>query len=209
KFHQKQHLNLLLATLRSNTTHCSSDKFSEGLRLFLCCGDVSTESCKDCVNFATSHITQLCPVRKETVIWYSECLLRYSNVSFFSAMDTKPFFYTSSTQNSTSRRLFEQQVWSLMNEALNRALSTTKCLGQQTKITQTARRMSAVSSYNIRYELYPFYNDTLIASPTSAPAQAPSPVVLPLPSPGSVTSAQGKGTKATWIAIGTTIPTIL
>lgn len=75
-------LNLLLTTLRS--TQGSSDKFSEGFYystagqdphkvhgLFLCCGDVSTESCKDCVNFTTSHITQLCPVQgnRNVVQW--------------------------------------------------------------------------------------------------------------------------------------------
>lgn len=53
-------------------------------------------------------------------MWYSECLLRYSNISFFSTMDTKPVFYMSNTQNSTGRRLFDQQVWNLINEALNR-----------------------------------------------------------------------------------------
>ena len=66
-------------------------------------------------------------------MWYSECLLRYSNVSFFSTMDTKPVFYMSNTQNSTGRRLFDQQVWNLMNEALNRALSTTKMFGTANK----------------------------------------------------------------------------
>ncbi|KAK9215431.1 hypothetical protein WN944_007436 [Citrus x changshan-huyou] len=249
--------NLLLTTLRSNATHGSSDKFSEGFYnttagqdpdkvygLFLCRGDVSAETCKDCVNSATSDLPQACPLQKEAVIWYEECLSRYSNVSFFSTMDTQPSIYMSSAKNTTGRPLFDQQVWNLMSEASNQALNTTKMFGTAEKnfsayqtiygLVQCTQDLSpddcssclrnAISklvaertrlggrvlypSCIIRYELYPFYNDTLIASPTPAPAQTPSPVLLPPPSPGSVTSSKGKGRKATWIAIGTTISTI-
>ncbi|KAH9688857.1 cysteine-rich receptor-like protein kinase 10 [Citrus sinensis] len=245
----QSNLNLLLSTLRSNATHGSSDKFSEGFYnatasqdpdkvygLFLCRGDVSAETCKDCVNFATSDITQRCPLQKETVIWYDHCLLRYSGISFFSTMDTKPAKAWQNRQNSTGG-LFNQQVRNLMNEAVNQALNTTKMFGTVKKnytasqtlygLVQCTPDLSrhdcstclrlAISSFdecfsiniggrmmypscNFRYELYPFYDDPSIVTPP--------PVFLSPPSPGSVTSSKGKGRKAIWIAIGTTIPTI-
>ncbi|KAH9688858.1 cysteine-rich receptor-like protein kinase 10 [Citrus sinensis] len=238
----QSNLNLLLSTLRSNATHGSSDKFSEGFYnatasqdpdkvygLFLCRGDVSAETCKDCVNFATSDITQRCPLQKETVIWYDHCLLRYSGISFFSTMDTKPAKAWQNRQNSTGG-LFNQQVRNLMNEAVNQALNTTKMFGTVKKnytasqtlygLVQCTPDLSrhdcstclrlAISSFdecfsiniggrmmypscNFRYELYPFYDDPSIVTPP--------PVFLSPPSPG-------KGRKAIWIAIGTTIPTI-
>ncbi|KAL9450603.1 hypothetical protein AB3S75_012350 [Citrus x aurantiifolia] len=237
----QSNLNLLLSALRSNTTHASNDKFSDGFYkttagrdpdkvygLFLCRGDVGTETCQDCVNFVTSDITRLCPVQKDTVIWYDECLLRYSRISFFSTMNEAPKVSLLNTQNSTGR-LFDQKVWNLMIEAVNQALSTAKMFGTAKKnltvfqtlyglvqctpdlstddcsrclrlaisdldgccsIKQGGRVLSP--SCNIRYEVYPFYNDTLIASPTPAPAQSPSPVLLAPPSPGSDTSSKEK-----------------
>ncbi|KAH9688789.1 cysteine-rich receptor-like protein kinase 8 [Citrus sinensis] len=134
----QSNLNLLLSTLRSNATRGSSDKFSKGFYnttaghepnkvygLFLCRGDLGTENCQSCVNFATSETAQLCPFGKEYIIGYEECLLRYSNISFFSAVDTSFRLSQWNAENSPGR-LFDQLVWNLMNEAVNQALSTTK-----------------------------------------------------------------------------------
>ncbi|KAH9688774.1 cysteine-rich receptor-like protein kinase 10 [Citrus sinensis] len=239
----QSNLNLLLSTLRSNATRGSSDKFSKGFYnttaghepnkvygLFLCRGDLGTENCQSCVNFATSETAQLCPFGKEYIIGYEECLLRYSNISFFSAVDTSFRLSQWNAENSPGR-LFDQLVWNLMNEAVNQALSTTKMFTTVKKnytasqtlysLVQCTPDLSrddcsrclrlAISpldgccsikiggrvrypSCNFRYELYQFYNDTSIG--TLLPA------VFSPPSPG------GKGKKATWIAIGTIIPTI-
>ncbi|KAK9215429.1 hypothetical protein WN944_007434 [Citrus x changshan-huyou] len=239
----QSNLNLLLSTLRSNTIHGSSDKFSEGFYnstagqdpdkvycLFLCRGDVSAEKCKDCVNFATSNITQCCPLQKDTVIWYEECLLRYSNVSFFSTMDTEPDVAWWNRDDSTGG-LFDQQVPNLMNEAVNQALSTTKMFAmKRTYIdvqmlyglvqctpdlsTDDCRRCLRLAisrldgfcnksvggrvmypSCNIRYEYYPFYNNTFNPTPPLAPARRTPPVLLSPPSPGSVTSSKDTSTE--------------
>ena len=47
------------------------------------------------------------------MIWYDECLLRYSNRSFFSTMDDKPRFWLLNRQNFTDNK-FE-----LFNKLLN------------------------------------------------------------------------------------------
>ncbi|KAK7308808.1 hypothetical protein RJT34_05057 [Clitoria ternatea] len=50
--------------------------------LFLCRGDVNTTSCQNCVSTAAKEITTRCPNQTEAVIWYQECLLRYTNKYF-------------------------------------------------------------------------------------------------------------------------------
>ncbi|KAH9754793.1 cysteine-rich receptor-like protein kinase 10 [Citrus sinensis] len=240
----QSNLKLLLSTLRSSATHGSSDKFSDGFYnatagqdpdkvygLFLCRGDVSRETCQDCVNFAISELSKFCPVQKIAVIWYQECLLHYSNYSFLSTVDTSAVVLVPKPQDSPNRS-FDGGVSNLMNEALSRALRTPKMFGTAKKdysdsptlygLAQCTQDLSpdqcrsclgeAISklagccsirqggqvlypSCITRYELSQFYNDTLIASPTPAP-----------PSPGSERSSKGRGTKAIWIAIGTTIP---
>ncbi|KAK9215423.1 hypothetical protein WN944_007428 [Citrus x changshan-huyou] len=246
----QSNLNLLLSTLRSNATRGSGDKFSKGFYntttghepnkvygLFLCRGDFGAETCQNCVSVATSDTAQLCPFGKENTIGYEECLLRYSNISFFSVLDTSFRLSQWNVENSPSRS-FDQFVWNSMNEAVNQALSTTKMFARVKKnytasqtlysLVQCTPDLSrddcssclrlAISplngccsikiggrvmypSCNFRYELYQFYNDT---SNGTLP-----PVFFYPPFPGSVTSSRGgKGKKATWIAIGTIIPTI-
>ncbi|KAF8029073.1 hypothetical protein BT93_E1676 [Corymbia citriodora subsp. variegata] len=58
--------------------------------LFLCRGDVSTYLCQSCILLATGTIMERCLGQKEAIIWYDECLVRYSNRSFFSIMETAP-----------------------------------------------------------------------------------------------------------------------
>ncbi|XP_054779056.1 cysteine-rich receptor-like protein kinase 25 [Prosopis cineraria] len=58
--------------------------------LFMCRGDVSRGLCRDCVNEAIQKLNAFCDCCKEAVMWYDVCMLRYSNRSFFSIVDTEP-----------------------------------------------------------------------------------------------------------------------
>ncbi|KAK4284424.1 hypothetical protein QN277_001257 [Acacia crassicarpa] len=58
--------------------------------LFICRGDVPYPLCSECVNFATQRISSSCPSAKEAIIWYNECLLRYSHRLIFSSMEEWP-----------------------------------------------------------------------------------------------------------------------
>ncbi|KAF7850078.1 hypothetical protein BT93_L5890 [Corymbia citriodora subsp. variegata] len=60
--------------------------------LFLCRGDVAADLCQACIDSATSNILERCPREKEAIIWYDECLVHYSNRSFFSTMESLPAF---------------------------------------------------------------------------------------------------------------------
>ncbi|KAI4295828.1 hypothetical protein L6164_035829 [Bauhinia variegata] len=96
-------LNTLLSFLSSNATGSTrfynatanggGGKTSDTVYgLFMCRGDVQAPLCRECVNFATQRIASSCPSAKEAVIWYNECLLRYSDKLFFSTMDEWPRF---------------------------------------------------------------------------------------------------------------------
>ncbi|XP_021858852.2 cysteine-rich receptor-like protein kinase 25 isoform X2 [Spinacia oleracea] len=59
--------------------------------LFLCRGDLNSTSCKDCVVAAIVALQRsYCPLKKVALIWYNECLVRYSNESLGGKMEDSP-----------------------------------------------------------------------------------------------------------------------
>ncbi|THG22998.1 hypothetical protein TEA_017983 [Camellia sinensis var. sinensis] len=60
--------------------------------LFLCGVDVANSFCKYCIDSASDEIVKQCPLKKEAVIWYDQCLISYSNKPFFSANETSQAF---------------------------------------------------------------------------------------------------------------------
>ncbi|KAJ4703235.1 Cysteine rich receptor like kinase [Melia azedarach] len=133
----RSNLNLLLSSLPYDASRRNA--FSNGFLnatagqdpdkvygLFLCSGDQTSSSCQDCVNFATKDLSQRCPEANEAIIWYNECFLRYSNLSFFSTMQTKPSIWVRNTGNATDPVKFDKLVGSLMNEIATQAVNNTK-----------------------------------------------------------------------------------
>ncbi|KAL5579090.1 hypothetical protein UlMin_011532 [Ulmus minor] len=81
-------LNNLLSTLPSNDDNnngfynsSSGNGSDEVYSIGLCRGDIKPDVCRSCLNDSTTRLTKLCPNQKEAIIWYDECLLRYSNKS--------------------------------------------------------------------------------------------------------------------------------
>ncbi|CAK8573779.1 unnamed protein product [Lathyrus sativus] len=90
-------LNTLLSSLSSNVINdvrffntTSGNDSNKVYGLYMCRGDVPFALCRECVGFATLKIPSSCPSSKEAVIWYNECLLRYSYRFIFSKMETWP-----------------------------------------------------------------------------------------------------------------------
>ncbi|XP_039169537.1 cysteine-rich receptor-like protein kinase 8, partial [Eucalyptus grandis] len=83
--------------------------------LFLCRGDVAANLCQSCILSASRMIIERCPGQKEAIIWYDECLLRYSYRLFFSIMETTPFLFIvdpaddSVTFNRTMEQTFDNE----------------------------------------------------------------------------------------------------
>ena len=121
-------LNNLLSSLSSNATGATQfynatshggNRSDRVYGLFMCRGDVSQQICRQCVVNATQRIVNAtnrlalqCRLAKESVIWYDDCLLRYSNRSFFSAVDRTPKLAMLSTSNAANPDSF---IWTLQN----------------------------------------------------------------------------------------------
>ncbi|XP_075666015.1 cysteine-rich repeat secretory protein 1-like [Castanea sativa] len=98
----QSNLNHLLSSLSSNAsreggfynTTVGQNSPNQIYGLFLCRGDVTADVCKDCVATAAKvEVQQYCPTGIKAIIWYDECMLRYSNESFFSIMNDRVTYY--------------------------------------------------------------------------------------------------------------------
>ncbi|KDO39525.1 hypothetical protein CISIN_1g007490mg [Citrus sinensis] len=237
----QSNLNLFLSSLPTNASRSNGfsgcfynatagqPSYSDRVYgLFRCRGDLGSTACQDCVTFATKNVTQRCPVEKRTTILFDECLLRYSNQSFFSNSDMSSQLSMWNLQNVTEPDKFNVFLGNLMNQVITQAVNNPKrfeirktnysafqtvyslvqctpdlssrdcevclrgALGQLPRCC-SGRQGGRVlyPSCNLRYESYPFYNESAIAVP-------PSP-----PPPASVTRLQGKSglSSSTIIAI--------
>ncbi|XP_056686851.1 cysteine-rich receptor-like protein kinase 25 [Spinacia oleracea] len=95
---------------------------------FLCRGDQNISTCHDCVTTATTTDlpTTYCPNRKDAIIWYDECLVRYSNQSFFGTMNTKPSWIYWSANNITGNTTrFMELMSNVMNNVIAVRAATT------------------------------------------------------------------------------------
>ncbi|KAM3749448.1 hypothetical protein ACB098_05G185900 [Castanea mollissima] len=127
----QSNLNRLLSSLSSNSTRESGfynttvgqTPETRVYGLFFCRGDLTPNDCRDCVSTATKVIVQeqYCPVEKVAVIWYGECVLRYSNQSFFSVMDEAPLISMYNIQNITNSSGFTQLLGTSLNDIVTKA----------------------------------------------------------------------------------------
>ncbi|CAL5410938.1 unnamed protein product [Camellia sinensis] len=125
----KTNLNTLFSSLSSNSTSINGFSNSTAGRnppdvaygLFLCRGDVSTAVCQDCVTSATKEVVQRCPKSKNVIIWYDECMLRYSNESIFSKSDESTGLILRNTQNFTDQTRFREILGGVMDDIATRA----------------------------------------------------------------------------------------
>ncbi|QHN79890.1 Cysteine-rich receptor-like protein kinase [Arachis hypogaea] len=103
------HIRTLLDSLYSNATSGNLFKKVEAgivSGLFMCRGDLPSRLCSQCVVLAKDRIWSNCRFSKEAVIWYSHCLLRYSEADIRSTYIASPLF---SEFNMTSSFISTQQ----------------------------------------------------------------------------------------------------
>ncbi|KAH7859235.1 hypothetical protein Vadar_033446 [Vaccinium darrowii] len=111
--------------------------------LALCRGDVSSDSCFNCVKNTSQTILKNCPNQKEATNYGdydSKCIVRCSNTSFFNVMETQPprFIYIASDITSAVDE-FDQALNSLVESLVIRA-----AMGNSTKF---ATRESKFGGY--------------------------------------------------------------
>ncbi|URE27547.1 Cysteine-rich receptor-like protein kinase [Musa troglodytarum] len=92
----ESNVNLLLSSLVSNGS--APGFFTDTVGripnqvqgLVLCRGDTNATTCSPCLSKGAVEILQLCAYDKDAVVWYDECLLRFSNLQFLSTSDNDP-----------------------------------------------------------------------------------------------------------------------
>ncbi|KAK4588142.1 hypothetical protein RGQ29_019230 [Quercus rubra] len=153
----QSNLKLLLSSLSSNSSiesgfynitvgQNSSNNTIYGL--FLCRGDVTTEVCQDCVATATKNIVQqFCPRGRWVVIWYDECMLRYSEPNYFFIMNDPSF--SKCTDNTTVAELdgFKKLLATVFDDSVTRAQSAQ--LGAKMFATKEAMFSSSLTLYSL------------------------------------------------------------
>ncbi|KAL0009694.1 hypothetical protein SO802_004802 [Lithocarpus litseifolius] len=72
--------------------------------IYLCRGDVSAEECQECVAAASKEVANKCSNKMAAVIYYRECMVRYSNKPFYSTMAAEPAITMSSTMNISEQQ---------------------------------------------------------------------------------------------------------
>ena len=120
----QSNLKSLLSSLDSNATRnieffntTTGQNTSDPVYgLFNCCGDVTPQLCRDCVNAAVKVLTSKCSREKVALTYYDECIVRYSNRSFFSTVDEKPRLGLLNTQNVTDQDKFNRLLNTSMLE---------------------------------------------------------------------------------------------
>uniref|UniRef100_A0A7N2N550 Cysteine-rich receptor-like protein kinase 10 n=1 Tax=Quercus lobata TaxID=97700 RepID=A0A7N2N550_QUELO len=122
-------INSLLSSLSSNATRnlefynttTNQNTSNPVYGLYLCRGDVTSEVCRGCVADATKDLTTRCSREKIAVIWYDECMIRYSNESIFSTAVVSPRMSLSNTQNITNQEQFNKLVNTSMTSLASQA----------------------------------------------------------------------------------------
>ncbi|CAO2823687.1 unnamed protein product [Amaranthus hypochondriacus] len=184
---------------------------------FLCRIDLTTSACRNCVTVATTQdIPIYCPNRKNVILWYDTCLVRYSNQSFFGIMDAIPAFEFYNLNNITGNvTRFEEVLGNMMNNVVAvraaaggqrkfsidsvdfTSFQTIYGMGMCTPdISQIKCNECLVRAFDIirytqggrilvpscvaRFEIYPFFDLSLLASP---PQSLPQPPQQPPPPP--------------------------
>ncbi|WOG89935.1 hypothetical protein DCAR_0209176 [Daucus carota subsp. sativus] len=91
--------------------------------LFLCRGDVSEKTCQDCIDAATDKILSDCQFKKEAIIWYDECLIRYSNKSFVSTLEITPVFCVYNSLDLTESKKFLKIRRDMFDNIIDQAIN--------------------------------------------------------------------------------------
>ncbi|XP_015064312.1 putative receptor-like protein kinase At4g00960 isoform X2 [Solanum pennellii] len=122
----KNDLNTLLTSLPSKIDDYGFyyDSIGEVSGIMLCRGDVKLDDCRVCVYNAAQKLVQLCPIQKEVLGGYDECLLLYSNnQSIIETPSLSVRYFFSNTANASKPKEFNQELRQLLENLRDRAIN--------------------------------------------------------------------------------------
>ncbi|XP_059596320.1 cysteine-rich repeat secretory protein 38-like [Vitis vinifera] len=116
-------LTSLLDSLSSKASTYTfyNDTLNQIYSLYLCRGDVNATTCQSCVKTAGQEIQEQCQYHKTAIIWYDQCMLRYSNEDFIGTMNTSPGFLMWNVNNRTDPDDKDVGALSLMYKLVSEA----------------------------------------------------------------------------------------
>ncbi|KAK9155889.1 hypothetical protein Sjap_003369 [Stephania japonica] len=82
--------------------------------LMQCRGDISMEDCSTCLNSAKVEIISQCSKVNRAVLRFENCLLRYSDIDFFSKISISPMNLMASANLATNSVVLNRQVGALI-----------------------------------------------------------------------------------------------
>ncbi|KAK3433356.1 hypothetical protein EUGRSUZ_D00828, partial [Eucalyptus grandis] len=104
---------------------------------FMCKGDVSKKECMECVKNARLEITLVCRMTKVSILWYSKCMLRYSDTNFTGIVETKPRLSGYNEENIEKPDQFMMLLKVTMDAAIEAAQHPPRMYGhREAKFTQ-------------------------------------------------------------------------
>ncbi|XP_077219501.1 cysteine-rich receptor-like protein kinase 7 [Tasmannia lanceolata] len=203
----------------------------------LCRVDLSPDTCQNCLQIARDEIKENCANQTEGIVYYDNCLLRYSNEIIFGISNTQGFnmlneenpdgadtnalslihglVATASTQMlmfAAGSETFGNSDTRYAAVQCTRDLSSTECGDCLARLTRELMLCCEgkkgwrylAPSCTIRYEAYPFYNNSRLQ--TIAPQPIPS--VTP-PPPNQVGTGDGNRGELLRVSIPVSISAFL
>ncbi|KAK9218828.1 hypothetical protein WN943_007466 [Citrus x changshan-huyou] len=91
--------------------------------LYHCYFRVSNEVCQNCITVAINTIVTNCTGAKEAIVWYDQCMVRFSNSSFALSLETAPTVYAWNIMNVTDRYKFSNIVGQSFSDLIQNVTS--------------------------------------------------------------------------------------
>ncbi|THG01123.1 hypothetical protein TEA_025899 [Camellia sinensis var. sinensis] len=136
----KANLNTLLTSLSSKSALHSfyNDSFNGIFSLYLCRGDLTIDQCQNCVVNASQGIRQRCPSDEQAIIWFEQCMLRYSDTNFFGLEQTDMKIFMWNVENNTSPNDPDVNTLALMYTLISKAPYTETMYGADVSVVGNA-----------------------------------------------------------------------
>ncbi|KAG8362944.1 hypothetical protein BUALT_BualtUnG0020800 [Buddleja alternifolia] len=122
-------LNAILPSIPSNMSSQGFLNSSVGQNpdrvnvIALCRGDVQPDTCRSCIQNATTELLDLCPYQRQAILWSELCTLRYSNDSIFGNMADIPAVMMHNMDNASSPQQFNADLRTLFDQLRDEAAS--------------------------------------------------------------------------------------
>ncbi|KAI4350276.1 hypothetical protein L6164_004747 [Bauhinia variegata] len=126
----KANLDILLANLTSSTQidygfyYLSYGQNPVEVSVIgLCRGDLNPDVCRSCLGDARESLQQNCPDNKIAIVFYENCMLRYSNKSLFGVVEETPTYPLWWGNNVTSLDQYNKDLFELLAKLQSKAAS--------------------------------------------------------------------------------------